>query len=467
MSDIFIKLLNMSLNASWLIFAVIVLRLLLNRAPKWCICLLWGLVAIRLVCPVSLESIFSLVPSNEIIPENIAFEAHPQIHSGISYVDTVVNPVVEQTFTPDIGDSVNPLQVVTAVAGVIWFIGMSCCLIYSIVSFIILKHRVSASKKIRERVYACDEVRSPFILGVIKPVIYVPSGMSDAILECVIAHENAHLKRGDHFWKPLGFMILSVYWFNPLCWAAYILLCRDIEYACDEKVIRDKDEEYAVSYSQALLDCGFQCKRIIVWPAAFCETNVKRRVKNVLNYKKPAFWIVITAIAACVLVSVFFLTDPISVRSNPNVVNDTDTSQGDDQYQGDSIIDRLIEVAYDPHATSWMDEGVTYAFDMGASGHRLGYLIAVYEGKQLNGLDSSTELTYCRSFAEKFAPDIIPYYDSSLITHDSHGRLNVVVTTDRCKVILTPEKGISVAVTILPLDDETSESFPVLITSKP
>ena len=316
METVFIKLLNMSISASWLILAVVIIRLFLKKAPRWSVCILWGFVALKLIVPFSFKSIFSLIPSDEVIPETIATEAHPHITSGIIYVDTVVNPVMEAHLAPQVGDSANPMQIVIFIASLVWCIGMVICLIYAMTSFIILKRKVRASKKISDKIYACDDVKSPFILGILRPVIYIPSGMNKDTLDYVIAHENAHLKRGDHFWKPLGFLILSVYWFNPICWVAYILLCRDIEFACDEKVIRDKDNTYVDSYSQALLDCNAHRRVIAACPLAFGETSVKDRIKGVLNYKKPAFWVIIVAIIVCIVMAVCFLTDPKKDESN-------------------------------------------------------------------------------------------------------------------------------------------------------
>ncbi len=308
MGDIFLKILNMSISASWLILAVVFIRLVFRKAPKWSMCLLWGLVAVKLVVPFSPESVLSFIPSNEVIPESIATETHPHINSGITYIDMTINPVMESNLSPQIGDSVNPLQVIIYIAGIVWCVGIIICLAYALVSYIILKRKVRASKLLRKGVYACDEVKSPFILGLFRPVIYIPSGMKDEVMEYVIAHENAHLKRGDHFWKPLGFIILSVYWFNPLCWVAYILLCRDIEYACDEKVICDKDREYVNLYSQALLDCNAQRRIIAACPLAFGETDVKGRIKGILNYKKPAFWVIIASLIICIVVAICFMT---------------------------------------------------------------------------------------------------------------------------------------------------------------
>lgn len=316
MSTVFLKILNISLTAGWLILAVIILRLLLKKAPKWISCLLWALVAVRLLLPFSIESVLSLVPSSEVVPTNIVYEQKPVIDSGIRVVNNAVNPVITETFAPAIGDSVNPLQIAVSIASVVWIAGIAGMLIYALISFLLLKKRVLASVPLKHdgeksrRILLCDEIKSPFILGVFKPSIYIPSSLDDETRQFVIAHETAHLKRRDNLWKPLGFLLLSVYWFHPLCWVAYILLCRDIESACDERVIKDKDKDYLALYSQALLDCALQRKRISACPLAFGETGVKSRVKGILNYKKPAFWIIIAALVCIAVVTVCFLTNP-------------------------------------------------------------------------------------------------------------------------------------------------------------
>lgn len=310
MSDLFIKIFNLSVTAGWLVLAVLLCRPLMKKAPKWINCLLWGIVGLRLVFPFSLESIFSLVPSAEPIPEDIMFSPTPEINSGIGAVNSVINPIISTNLTPGIGTSVNPMQLVVAIASVVWVIGIALMLGYEIVSYISLRFKVRASVRGEKNVYFCDEVDSPFILGVIRPRIYVPSGMSGEALEHVLAHERAHLRRGDHFWKPIGFAILAFYWFNPLLWVAYVLLCRDIESACDEKVIKTMDTAAKKSYSEALLSCSLHRKRIMACPLAFGEVGVKQRIKSVLNYKKPAFWIIIIALVATLVLSVCFLTNP-------------------------------------------------------------------------------------------------------------------------------------------------------------
>lgn len=314
MNEVFLKILNMSITASWLILAVLLARLLLVKAPKWTRCLLWGLVAVRLILPVSLQTAFSLIPSSETIPADIAVQPDPAIRSGITIVNQTVNPILRSSFTPAPSDSVNPLQVWIALAAAVWIAGVAAMLLYAFFSFLILKRRVRACVPIGGRARACDEVRSPFILGVFKPVIYVPSSLCEEALEHVLEHENAHLSRRDHWWKPLGYLLLSVYWFNPLCWLAYILLCRDIEMACDEKVVRAMDREKAAAYSQALLDCSRPRRSIAACPLAFGEVGVKQRIKGILNYKKPAFWIVVAAAVVAVGLAVFLMTDPFAKK---------------------------------------------------------------------------------------------------------------------------------------------------------
>ena len=310
MSAVFLKLLNLSITASWLILAVILVRFLLKKAPKWISCVLWALVAVRLVCPFSLESALSLIPSSETIPSNIEMMQKPAIDSGITAINEAVNPAISHSFAPDPMTSANPLQIIIPVLSIVWIVGMAAMLLYALISYIRLKKSVGASVPVRDNILACDEVKSPFILGIIKPLIYVPSSMEGDAMDYVITHESAHIQRRDHWWKPFGYILLTVYWFNPLCWLAYVLLCRDIEMACDEKVIRDMEKDSVAEYSQALLNCSFPRRRIAVCPLAFGEVGVKERVKSVLNYKKPAFWIIVVAVIACVVVAVCFLTNP-------------------------------------------------------------------------------------------------------------------------------------------------------------
>lgn len=311
MAAVFLKLLNLSISASWLVLAVLVLRLVSKRSPKWMNVLLWGIVALRLVLPFSIESALSLIPSAETVsPVAVQSAPAPTITSGVSVIDNAVNPSLSEHFAAVPTASVNPLYVWTEIAGWVWLIGLGAMLLYALASYLRLRRRVSVSLPIQDNIYLCDAISSPFILGVVKPHIYLPSGLDEVQRQNVLSHERAHLARRDHWWKPLGFALLAVYWFNPVLWLAYTLLCRDIELACDERVIRTMDESAVKTYSTVLLACSMPRKAVITCPLAFGEVGVKERVKNALHYKKPAFWVVAASVAVCVVVAVCFLTNP-------------------------------------------------------------------------------------------------------------------------------------------------------------
>lgn len=311
MAAVFLKLLNLSISASWLVLAVLVLRLVSKRSPKWMNVLLWGMVALRLMLPFSIESALSLIPSAETLsPEVVRFDPAPTITSGVEFIDNAVNPSLSESFAAAPLASVNPLYVWTYLAGWVWLIGLGAMLLYALVSYLRLRRRVSVSLCVRENIYLCDAISSPFILGVVKPHIYLPSGLDEVQRQNVLSHERAHLARRDHWWKPLGFALLAVYWFNPVLWLAYALLCRDIELACDERVIRTMDESAVKTYSTVLLACSMPRKAVITCPLAFGEVGVKERVRNALRYKKPAFWVVAVSVVVCTVVAVCFLTNP-------------------------------------------------------------------------------------------------------------------------------------------------------------
>ena len=311
MAAVFLKLLNLSISASWLVLAVLVLRLISKRSPKWMNVLLWGIVALRLVLPFSIESALSLIPSAETVsPTAVQFAPAPTITSGVSVIDNAVNPSLSEHFAAVPTASVNPLYVWTEIAGWVWLIGLGAMLLYALASYLRLRRRVSVSLPIQDNIYLCDAISSPFILGVVKPHIYLPSGLDEVQRQNVLSHERAHLARRDHWWKPLGFALLAVYRFNPVLWLAYALLCRDIELACDERVIRTMDESAVKTYSTVLLACSMPRKAVITCPLAFGEVGVKERVRNALHYKKPAFWVVAVSVAVCVVVAVCFLTNP-------------------------------------------------------------------------------------------------------------------------------------------------------------
>ena len=306
----FLKLANMSISASWLVLAILVLRLVLKKAPRWVNVLLWGMVAVRLICPFSIESALSLIPSTQTIPMNIEMAAKPAIDSGVEVVNSMVNPIIAGSFTPNPAASAIPLQIWIPLAAVIWFFGMVLMFLYTAISYWRLNRRIDTAVLYRDNIFQSESVTSPFVLGIIKPKIYLPFHMNEQDLQHVVAHEQAHIRRKDHWWKPLGFLLLTIHWFNPLMWLAYVLLCRDIELACDEKVIQELGNKQRADYTQALVACSVNRRMIAACPLAFGEVGVKERVKSVMNYKKPAFWIIILSVVACVGVAVCFLTNP-------------------------------------------------------------------------------------------------------------------------------------------------------------
>ena len=402
MSNLFISLLNMSIAAGWLILAVVVIRFLLKKAPRWISCVLWALVGIRLICPFSPESILSLIPSAETLPATSLYTDSPMIHSGIAILNSTVNPVISESLAPVPGVSVNPVQVIASVAAVVWVVGVVGMLIYGTISVWKIKRAVRVSLplarfinrttdgtgtvkvqiademlggavmedsaavtgravkadktvldrderkeksiliKYREKCRICDNIASPFILGIFRPMIYLPGSLTPEQMQQVLAHETAHLKRKDHWWKPLGFAILTLHWFNPLVWLAYVLLCRDIEMACDEKVVRTMKTEEKRSYSKTLLECSVSRRMISACPLAFGEVGVKTRIRSVLNYKKPAFWVVVAALLICVVVAVCFLTNPVKDGGKNSIQNGNSQSEDGERLLG---VNRTREVA--------------------------------------------------------------------------------------------------------------------------
>ena len=310
MNELFLKIINMSISASWLVLAVLILRFVLKKAPKWINVLLWGIVAIRLICPFSFESTLSLIPSAETIPLNIGMDTTPTINSGISAINNAVNPIISQSNTPMAGASVNLLQITIGIYEYIWIFGMIALALYTVISYWRLRRKVDTAVRYKDNIFQSENVSFPFVLGIIKPRIYLPFKMNGQYLEYVVAHEQAHICRKDHWWKPLGFLLLMIHWFNPLMWLAYVLLCRDIELACDEKVIKELGNEQRGDYTQALVACSINRRMIAACPLAFGEVSVKERVKYVMNYKKPAFWVIIISVIVCVGVAVCFLTNP-------------------------------------------------------------------------------------------------------------------------------------------------------------
>ena len=347
MSTVFLQLLNMSITAGWLILAVLCIRRIFRKLPKWAACLLWAAPAFRLICPFSIESPFSLLPSTEPIKISTTLEGNtpnyiPSIDSRLTIVKNTINPMLSETFAYNKTEHTPPLQAAASITGLIWVCGMIVLFLYAAYSIIRLHMLVAEAVCVKDRIYICDPVKSPFILGIIRPKIYVSSALTEHEMRYILAHESAHLKRKDHWWKLLGYLLLCLYWFHPLCWAAYALFCRDIELACDEKTARQMTFAEKKEYSKVLLSCAGKKSLLMAYPLAFGEAGIKERVKSILNYKKPTLWIILTSAAVFVILAACFLTNPakkdtgdiLSSRQQPDYEasgkNSADSSQADD-----------------------------------------------------------------------------------------------------------------------------------------
>ncbi|MBQ7961539.1 MAG: hypothetical protein IJ289_02980 [Clostridia bacterium] len=310
MDEVMIKLFNMSLTAVWLILAVIVLRLILKKAPKYINLIMWGLVGLRLVCPFTFESVLSLIPSAETIPSDVAFVSSPSVDTGIDAVNEIINPAVSDLAQVPYTIGYSPVDMLLRISFAVWAAGIIVMLVYSFISYLLLKRKVRICVRYDDNIYLCDNIKTPFILGVFKPKIYLPSDINASQIASVIAHEKSHIARLDHIWKPLGFVVMCIHWFNPFVWLSYNLFCRDIEYACDERVIKSMEREEKKDYSETLLSLSMPKKSFAACPLAFGETGVKGRIKSVLSYKKPALWVIIASVIAVIAVAVCFMTNP-------------------------------------------------------------------------------------------------------------------------------------------------------------
>lgn len=373
MEKVFVEVLNMGLTATWVVLAVLAVRALCAKAPKSLVVCLWALVGIRLVMPFVPESITSLLPSGRIVSPEILTAEQPSIFTGVTALNAAINPVLSEHLSPSYGISAatvpemgaNPMQTIAFAAMVVWFAGMAVMFAYSLGSYLWLRYKVRVSLCYRDNIYVCDSIATPFVFGLIKPRIYIPSGMDEAQRECVIAHETAHLKRKDHWWKTIGFALLSVYWFHPLLWISYVLFSRDIERACDERVVKDLDKEARKSYAEALVACSLQKRMMFACPLSFGEVGVKNRVKSVLHYKKPAFWIVVGTVAAGVAVAVCFLTNPLSGTKKPDQNADTIGESITGGVDGPTKV--LLAGVIDEDSIRWLRKQYPEYFDLDTS----------------------------------------------------------------------------------------------------
>lgn len=317
MTELFLRVVNLSIAASWLVLAVLLLRLILPRSPRWVPMLLWGLVGIRLICPLSLESVWSLIPSAQTISPTLLTDATPTVHTGFPALNQSINPVLSQAVSSAPDAAPNLLEIWLPVLAVLWFLGMAALLAWSVLRYLRLRRNLETAVWLEDNLYQSGAVRSPFVLGLSHPRIYLPFSLDGDTLAHVVAHERTHLARRDHWWKALGFVLLCVHWFNPLMWVAYGMFCRDVELACDEAVVKNLEPKQRADYSQALLLCSVGHTAWTASPLCFGEVSVKQRVKAVLRYRRPTLVAVSASVLVCVLVGVAFLTNPLASRSLP------------------------------------------------------------------------------------------------------------------------------------------------------
>ena len=434
MEKLFISVLNLSISAGIFILAVVVLRLLFRKVPKNIICFLWLIVGIRLLIPFSIESSFGLAPNTNTINESIIYDESPTIDTGFSLMDQPVNQYMQQHLMPNMVNSINPLQLITMLISRIWLVGMILMLGYFVFSWIQMLRKVKNAKPVmieQDKIYQSEEIETPFLLGVFRPRIFIPIDTVDTELPYIIAHEKAHIKRRDYLIKPIAYLILMVYWFNPLVWLAYLLLCKGIELACDERVIRILGSDYKKEYSQALLNCSVNRKTIAACPVAFGEVGIKQRVKNILNYKKPSFWIIITTVIICVIICVCFLTnrkeselaEEISIVSE-EVIQEQET-------QETTIFSFTIPQEMKELVTCRIDDYKTIVFTDSTKGNELGTLCAIPFAEAFNILENR-EYTIVGNYGNNQVLD--QELNSNTITHsyteDTTTYINEVDGTD-------------------------------------
>lgn len=313
MSLLFTQIFNMSVSASYIVLAVLLLRLALKKAPKWLSLLLWAVVGLRLICPFTFESVWSLIPSLGQIHPVVALDQHAPQYTEYSGLNMLVTRLNEDLLARPEYDRLMLLQRLIPVFAVVWLAGILALTAYSIISCLKVRRNVLTAVRCQDNVYQSENVRSPFVFGLIKPKIYLPFQIGERSMTSVIAHEQAHIQRLDHLWKPLGFFLLTLHWFNPLIWLSYALFCRDLELACDERVIRNLDRDARADYAAALLSSSVSKPKIAACPLAFGEVGVQKRIKSALSYRKPVLWVTAVALAVCLVAAVCFFTEPVSI----------------------------------------------------------------------------------------------------------------------------------------------------------
>lgn len=455
MTELFYSIVNTSITASIVVIVVLALRLLFRKAPKWVNVLLWGMVAMRLVTPflpVSIESTFSLMPKTEWIEQGSTLSEDDLIYGG--YFDSGTAETIDvSALGEDVKVFYYPIErpeieiqksvSVPFILSCIWIAGVALMLVYMAVSCLRVHFRIRSSRRLRDNVYIYESIDSPFVFGIIKPRICLPCDMDEASMTHVIAHEQAHIRRRDHWWKPLGFLLLTVHWFNPLLWLSYILLCRDIEMACDEKVVRNMGDTERADYSQALLECSVKRSLITACPLAFGEVGVKTRIKSVLNYKKPAFWIVTAAVLVCIAAAVCFLTNPYGNISgsvtglrfptdDPSAYRECtveiDGKIENNEFNGEFIVDgRRIEASVDLTRST---PSISYYDGARLESYGLFYIFDNTFTEFAFEIDESDEYVICGMSLDEFEAEMekknfyVPYLHGSEEDHDENQEEN-------------------------------------------
>ena len=311
MSELFLFCVNRAIPAGILVLAVLLLRLL-PKLPKRVFPILWGIVGLRLLLPCSLETVVSLIPSAKPVPADIMTAPVPVVESGFGILNSAVNPALSASLAPNPGDSANPMQVWVFILSVLWLCGLAAMLLYLLASTLLLRRRLRFAVSLHDNLWQSEKVSSPFVFGVLRPRIYLPFSMTEDEISAVKAHEDTHIRRHDPLSKLIGYLLLSVFWFQPLLWIAYHVFCRDIELACDEAAVTSLSPDARAAYSEALLSCSLSGqKRRPVCPLAFGEIDVKHRVKSILTCKKPAAWVTAVCVLLCIGFAVCFLTNPV------------------------------------------------------------------------------------------------------------------------------------------------------------
>ena len=411
MNVLFLKIINMSISASWLVMAVLILRLVLKKAPKWVNVLLWGIVAVRLICPFSFESALSLIPSAETFPEKAISGPSFDVQTGITPVDNRINDYLGDRYFEGVTVPANNGNHMMNILSIVWTIGILLLIAYTVISYWRLHREIDTAVRYKDNLFQSENVSSPFVLGLIKPRIYLPFNMNGQDLEHVVAHEQAHIHRKDHWWKPLGFLLLTIHWFNPFMWLSYVLLCRDIELACDEKVIRELGNEQRADYTQALVACSINRRTIAACPLAFGEVGVKERVKSVMNYQKPAFGIVILAVIACVGVAVCFLTNPITADDHfgAEIYEPTPIEQIDEKYDNEEFV--ITKLHYENLDGEWVSEGYTYKYRLEITGR----MNQAAKNTTFIVLSNTEDITFDQTWkASGLSSNMADYFDPSV-----------------------------------------------------